>query len=796
MEILSAIVQLLGGLALFLYGIELMGDGLKNSSGAALKRVLEKVTGNVVMGVLTGALVTAVIQSSTATIVLTVALIGAGVLNLRQAVSIVMGANIGTTVTAQIIRLGSIQSDGSWLLWLFDTDTLAPIALIIGIVLLMFIKSKRSNTIGDICIGFGILFVGLNLMTSGVEPLVGTDAFIAFVRFLNNPLFGILFGLVLTVIVQSSSATVGMLQTVASVPGAGITFAMAYPVIMGINLGTCVTTAMVCSIGSSKDAKRTGVVHIAFNTIGTILFLLLMTVLRKLSVFSAEFWVRSVDSGNIANFQTIFNLVTAVVLFDTDTLAPIALIIGIVLLMFIKSKRSNTIGDICIGFGILFVGLNLMTSGVEPLVGTDAFIAFVRFLNNPLFGILFGLVLTVIVQSSSATVGMLQTVASVPGAGITFAMAYPVIMGINLGTCVTTAMVCSIGSSKDAKRTGVVHIAFNTIGTILFLLLMTVLRKLSVFSAEFWVRSVDSGNIANFQTIFNLVTAVVLVPFADQLVKLSMVIVKDDKQKQLRHPELHTLDEKLYNSPALAVSVAIKAVSDVGTLAKENFEKGCRMLEKYDPAVASEIDVDEDCIDEFTDRADRFFIGLSKAVETEWDDRQLDMLMQTVPNFERIGDYATNLVELSQRLVADNATFSDMAQRELKLIFDAVNEILTITVDAFAKGDNEAAKRIEPLEETIDDMVMILRDRHTKRLKSGACSVGSGLVFMETLTYLERASDQCSSIAVMMLARNNENILQNHYDYLREIHAGNDAAYSAEKERRREQYIKPLKETN
>ena len=244
------------------------------------------------------------------------------------------------------------------------------------------------------------------------------------------------------------------------------------------------------------------------------------------------------------------------------------------------------------------------------------------------------------------------------------------------------------------------------------------------------------------------------------------------------------------------MSVAIKAVSDVGTLAKTNFEKGCRMLEKYDPAVASEIDVDEDCIDEFTDRADRFFIGLSKAVETEWDDRQLDMLMQTVPNFERIGDYATNLVELSQRLVADNATFSDMAQRELKLIFDAVNEILTITVDAFAKGDNEAAKRIEPLEETIDDMVMILRDRHTKRLKSGACSVGSGLVFMETLTYLERASDQCSSIAVMMLARNNENILQNHYDYLREIHAGNDAAYSAEKERRREQYIKPLKETN
>ena len=598
MEILTAIIQLLGGLAMFLYGIEVMGDGLKNSSGAALKRVLEKVTGNVLMGVLTGALVTAVIQSSTATIVLTVALIGAGVLNLKQAVSIVMGANIGTTVTAQIIRLGSIESDGSFLLWLFDTDTLAPIALVAGIVLLMFIKSKKSKTIGDICIGFGVLFVGLELMTDGVKPLIGTDAFTAFVSFLSNPLFGILFGLILTVIVQSSSATVGMLQTVASVPGSGITFAMAYPVIMGINLGTCVTTAMVCSIGSSKDAKRTGVVHIAFNTIGTVLFLIVMTLMEKLSVFGAGFWVRAVDSGGIANFQTVFNLLTAVV----------------------------------------------------------------------------------------------------------------------------------------------------------------------------------------------------LIPFADWMVKLSLKIVKDDKPEADRHPELHTLDEKLYNSPAMALAVTMKAVADGGRLAKLNFERGCKVLAKYDPVLVAEINKDEDCIDQFTDNTDRFLIGLSKTVETEFDDRQLDMLMQTVPNFERIGDYATNMVELAERLQSESASFSETAKKELALITSAVNEILDITVNAFANDDNEAAKAIEPLEETIDDMIMMLKDRHTKRLKYGQCSIGSGLVFMEALTYFERASDQCSSIAVMMLARNNEQILQNHYDYLREIHAGNDVAYMAEKERRRAQYIKPLKE--
>jgi len=305
---------------------------------------------------------------------------------------------------------------------------------------------------------------------------------------------------------------------------------------------------------------------------------------------------------------------------------------------------------------------------------------------------------------------------------------------------------------------------------------------------------VDSGVIANFQTVFNLLTAVVLIPFADWLVKLSLLVVKDEKEKGHTFPELYTLDENLYISPAVAVAEATKAVAFMGNLARINFEKGCRVLLKHDPVLISEMDKVEDNLDRFADRADHFIIGLSKTVETEQDDRQLDLLMQTVPSFERIGDYATNMVELSERLQSESTCFSDFAKRELDIICSAVNEVLDITIDAFTSGDNEKAKTIEPLEETIDDMVMILRDRHTKRLKNGSCSVGSGLVFMEALTYLERVSDHCSSIAVMMLARNNEAILQNHYDYLREIHAGNDVAYLAERERRREQYIKPLKE--
>ena len=599
MEILSAIIQMLGGLAMFLYGIEVMGDGLKNSSGDALKRILEKVTGNVVIGVLTGALVTAVIQSSTATIVLAVALIGAGVLNLKQAVSIVMGANIGTTMTAWITTLAFVESDGqNWLLWLFDTDTLAPIALFVGIILIMFIKGNKTKTIGDICMGFGILFVGLMNMTGAVKG------------FADNPAF------------------------------------------------------------------------------------------------------------------------------------------------------------------------------MELLAGLG---------DKPILGIAAGLVLTVIVQSSSATVAMLQSLA-VTGA-LNFSGVYPIVMGINIGTTLVTAFYCFLGGeSRDSKRTGVVHVVFNCIGTVVFMIILSVMQFMNAFGTQFWNMTVDSNVIAIFQTAFNLFTAVMLIPFTNQLVKLSVALIKDEKEETPRHPELHTLVENLYISPAVAVGEATKAISAMGTIARNNFKKCAAQLLDYHEELDEEINADEACLDQFADTADHFLIGLSKVIEAGADDRQLDMLMQTVPSFERIGDYGTNLVELAQRLKAENAAFSESAIKELDMLCAAVNEILSVTVYALEYNDNEAAKTIEPLEETIDDMIMLLRDRHTKRLKSGACSITSGLVFMEALTHIERASDHCSSIAVMMLARNNPEILHNHYEYLRTLHAGNDEFYRKERMRRREQYINPLKE--
>lgn len=595
MDIFS-VISLLGGLAMFLYGMEVMGDGLKNASGSALKKVLGKATQNIVLGVITGMLVTAVIQSSTATIVLTVGLISAGILNLKQAVSIVMGANIGTTVTAQIIRLMDIDSSGNVILQFFKPETLAPVALIIGILLIMFIKLPNSKTTGEIFVGFGILFAGLLNMTAAVEPLSESPEFIDLMqRFGDKPFLALMVGLVLTVIIQSSSAMVGMIQAL-SVTGA-MTFNLIYPMIMGINLGTCVTTALVCSIGSSKDAKRVGVVHIAFNVLGTILFMIVMELIK--------------------------------------------------------------------GFG-----------------------------------------------------------------------GFP----------------------------------------------------------DLWQSTVNSGGIANFQTLFNLITAVVLVPFAGYLVKLSMAIVKPDVVNEEDKAYLPVPDAKLYEVPKLALSEAKKAIARMGEVAFKNLKRSCMLLEVFDERRVSVINENEDNMDVFTDSMDTYLVDLSKHVETDTDSQRITTLMQTSTNFERIGDHAINIMEVAQSVNEGKLEFSQSANEEFEVVKDAVFEITTMAIAAFAHMDSDIARRIEPLEEVIDDMVLNLKDRHIERLKRGECTTANGMAFVEALTNLERIADQCSNVALLVLSESDKAILGNHHAYVRELHKGGDEIYNEEVAKRKKQYLSRLEQ--
>ena len=595
MDIIMMAVKLLGGLAMFLYGMEIMGDGLKQGSGTALKNVLGKLTHNVVLGVLTGALVTAVIQSSTATIVLTVGLIGAGILNLRQAVSIVMGANIGTTVTAQIIRLMDIESGSGSILSFFKPDFLAPVALILGIVLIMFIKKESLKNIGMIAMGFGILFIGLISMTDAVEPLSNSPAF------------------------------------------------------------------------------------------------------------------------------------------------------------------ANILG---------------------------------YFSDMPMVGIFTGLILTVIVQSSSAMVGILQALSST--GAMTFELVYPIIMGINLGTCVTTAMVCSIGSSKDAKRTGVVHIVFNTVGTILFMIVMSIIRASGGFP-ELWESTVNSGGIANFQTIFNLLTAIALIPFTNFLVWIACKCVKEDEEPEKVYPELAALDKKLMGVPAVALGGVTKVAANMALTAKKNIELSWEQFDGYSEERSTEIQENENRLDVFTDRADNYMIELSGNIESDNDNRQRSVLMRCIRDVERIGDYAVNFDEIAKKAQDEGCEFSDIAKKELAILKEAVREILRLTVEVIETNNEYVVRRIEPLEEVIDDMVLLLKDRHTQRLCQGVCAINSGLVFMDMLTYFERTADQCSNIAMLMLAKDNEEIMKNHHLYIQELHASTDQSYVAEHDNRIEQYLVPLK---
>ena len=309
---------------MFLYGMRLMGDGLKEGSSGALKRALEGVTNNPIKAFLLGVAVTAVIQSSTATIVITSGLVAAGLLSLRQSLGIVIGANVGTTVTGQIIRLiGLDDSSTSWLS-IFKPSTLAPVALIIGIVIIMGFSGKSyAKPAGSIAIGFGILFSGLLNMTNAVNSLGETGIFDSmFSRLGSNPILGYIIGATVAFILQSSSAAVGILQAFSA--SGHLSWNAIYAVIVGIYLGDCVTTAIVCSIGAKADQKRVGAINILFNLCKSALVLIVVAILKSLGMLDF-IWNNPATPGNIANTNSIFNLGCAIALFP---LFPVYLKLG------------------------------------------------------------------------------------------------------------------------------------------------------------------------------------------------------------------------------------------------------------------------------------------------------------------------------------------------------------------------------------------------------------------------------------------------------------------------------------
>lgn len=308
-DIVSIFIKAIGSIALFIYGMTILGGRLEKLSSGRMEKVLEKLSNNVFKSVMLGALVTAAVQSSAATTVIVVGLVNAGILRLSSAIGVIMGANIGTTITGQILRLGDLENNDNVgaVLKLLSPTTLAPFIAAVGLIIFMLSKKEGGKTIGEILIGVGILFTGMNSLTDAVSPLSELQAFRDLFATLKNPILGIIVGAVVTILLQSSSASVGILQTI-STTGV-LTFSAAFPIIMGQNIGTCVTP-IISAVGAGKNAKRAAIVHLYFNIIGTLLFLVVVYALQGL--IGLPFWDKSIDMGGIANFHTFFNIVVTI----------------------------------------------------------------------------------------------------------------------------------------------------------------------------------------------------------------------------------------------------------------------------------------------------------------------------------------------------------------------------------------------------------------------------------------------------------------------------------------------------
>lgn len=299
---IANIVAMFGAIATFLFGMSTMTDGLEKLSSGRLEHILERLTSNVFKGVLLGAVVTGLIQSSAATTVMCVGFVNAGIMKLEQTVGIIMGANIGTTVTAQLLRLGDIDADNIVMMFL-QPSFLGPILAVVGIIFYMFIKGGHKRIVGQIVLGLGLLFIGMNTMSSAVEPLKDLPEFQSVFTAFSNPLLGVAVGAAVTALLQSSSASMGILQAI-STTGV-VSFNIAMPLIMGQNIGTCIT-ALISSVGASKNAKRTAMIHLFFNIIGSVFFLVVLYAGN--APFRFPFWENTMDMGSIANLHLAFNI--------------------------------------------------------------------------------------------------------------------------------------------------------------------------------------------------------------------------------------------------------------------------------------------------------------------------------------------------------------------------------------------------------------------------------------------------------------------------------------------------------
>ena len=563
--------------------------------------------------------------------------------------------------------------------------------------------------------GLAMFLYGMNTMSSGLEKLSGGKLQSTLQKMTSNTFTSLLFGAGVTIAIQSSSALTVML--VGLVNSGILQLEQTTGVIMGSNIGTTLTAWILSLTG--------------------------------------------IDSSNVL-----------LSLLKPENFSPVIALAGIIMIMVCKTQKRKDIGGIMVGFSILMFGMTMMGDAVSPLKDIPEFSSILTSFNNPILGVLVGMIFTGIIQSSAASMGILQAL-SLTGM-ITYGMAIPVVMGLNIGTCVT-ALLSSIGTSKNARRVAVIHIMFNVVGTVIGLIVFYGVGEIAG-GFSFLDSSADAAGIALCHSVFNAATTILLLPFGKLLVAFSRLVIPvgaDEKQR-----EKIFLDERLLLSPGMAVHESFNMTCTMAQLARTTVLDSLDLMRKYDPQKAAAIAEGESELDTYEDKLGSFLVKISSSALNEDDSQDVSKLLHSINDFERIGDHALNIKDSADEMKDKGLHFSAEAIEELELLFTALNEVLTLSIDAFTENDLNKASKVEPLEEVIDVLISQIKRRHIERLQGGRCTIELGFILNDLLNNCERISDHCSNIAVCVTEIDRGEF--DTHEYLNSVKSGSDAQYKAD----------------
>ena len=445
-----------------------------------------------------------------------------------------------------------------------------------------------------------------------------------------------------------------------------------------------------------------------------------------------------------------------------------------VLLSMLKPENFSPV------IALIGVIMTMMGDAVAPLKDIPEFASILTSFNNPVLGVLVGMIFTGIIQSSAASMGILQAL-SLTGM-ITYGMAIPVVMGLNIGTCVT-ALISSIGTSKNARRVAIIHIVFNMIGTLLGLVVFYGIGGL-LGGFPFLSNSADAAGIALCHSVFNAATTFVLLPFGRQLVALSRIIIPVGEDERQR--EKIFLDERLLLSPGMAVHESFNMACAMASLAKDTVLDSLSIMQKYDVNKAEAIKEGENELDTYEDKLGSFLVKAAACALNESDSRDVSKLLHSINDFERIGDHALNIKNSADEMKDKALHFSAEAKEELGLLFKALNDVLSLSIDSFVNNDLEKAAHVEPLEQVIDVLIGQIKRRHIERLQAGRCTIELGFILNDLLNNCERISDHCSNIAVCVTEIDRGEF--DTHEYLNTVKSGNDTRYKADFARYAKEY--------